>query len=75
MLIAKSAYNNTKNISTDYLLFQLNYGYNPQVYFKKKVNYCSKVELAEILFSELTNLITIYPQNFLNIQNILNKIP
>ena len=40
--IAEFAYNNTKNISTGYTPFELNYDFHPRVSYKEDVNPCSK---------------------------------
>ena len=34
LLMAEFAYNNSKNTSTDYILFELNFGYHPWVFLK-----------------------------------------
>ena len=39
--MAKFAYNNAKNASTGYRLFELNCGYHPCVFFEKNTNPCS----------------------------------
>ena len=62
--MAKFAYNNAKNVSTDYILFKFNYNYYPRVAFKKNVNpylrFCSANKPAE----ELKELIKVCYQNF-----------
>ena len=50
------AYNNAKNASTGFTPFKLNYGYHPRVFYKKDLNPCSKLKIAEELSSELRNL-------------------
>ena len=36
--MAKFAYNNTKNASTSYIIFKLNYGYYLCVFYKKNLD-------------------------------------
>ena len=52
-LIAEFAYNNAKNASTGHILFQLNYGYHPYVFYKKNLDLCSKSKTVKELFSKL----------------------
>ncbi len=60
LLIVKFVYNNTKNTSIDYTLFELNYGYNSNISYKKDNNLCLKLKSANKLLIELWKLITIY---------------
>lgn len=45
--MAEFTYNNAKNISTDYTLFKLNYGYPPRASYKEDVNLCSQSNSIE----------------------------
>ena len=55
--MAKLAYNNIKNTSTSYTLFELNYGYYPRILFKEDIDpysiSCSVNKLAEELRESL----------------------
>ncbi len=58
--MAKFSYNNTKNASIGYTLFELNYGYHLQVLFKEDVNFRSRFCFANKLAKELRKLIENY---------------
>ena len=47
------AYNNTKNASTGYIPFELNYGYHPYVFYDKDLDLRSKSRIAKKLSSQL----------------------
>ena len=53
MPIAEFAYNNTKNASSGYTQFELNYDYYPRVLFKENIDshlrFCSTDKLAKKL--------------------------
>ena len=66
--MAKFAYNNAKNTSTGHMFFELNCGYHPCISYKKNLDPCSKLRIAEEFFSELQKLITIYQQNLYHAQ-------
>ena len=51
--MAEFAYNNTKNASTSYLLFELNYRYYLCVSYKKDLNLRLKSKIMEKLSFEL----------------------
>ena len=51
--MAEFAYNNTKNASTGYTPFELNYDYHLRVFFKEDTNLCSKSKSVDELLSEL----------------------
>ena len=59
--MAEFAYNNTKNTSTDFTSFELNYGYHPRVFYKEEeiLNPCSKSKIAEKLSSKLRELMIV----------------
>ena len=61
--MAKFAYNNAKNISTTHAPFELNYGYHPQMSYKKKVDLRSNSKLAGELLAELRELIIVCWEN------------
>ena len=54
------AYNNAKNASTGYMLFELNCGYHPRVSYKENLNSRSQSKTVEKLSSELQNLMAAY---------------
>ena len=58
--MAAFAYNNTKNASTGYILFELNCRYHLYVFYKKVFNPHLKPKTTEKLFSEPQNLIAAY---------------
>ncbi len=57
--MAKFTYNNTKNLSTDHIFFELNYGYYLHVSYEEDVDLKSKSKLAEKLSTELRKQMTI----------------
>ena len=66
--MAKFAYNNAKNTSTDHTLFKLNYGYHPCVSYKEDLDPHSKSKTTEKLSSKLQNLMAVYQQNLYHTQ-------
>ena len=67
--IVEFTYNNSKNTSIGYTLFKFNCGYHLRISFEDEYNACSKSFLAKRLALELRELINIYHQNFLHIQD------
>lgn len=65
--MAKFAYNNIKNANISPTPFELNYGFYPQVLFKKDINLHSKSYLANKLVDKLRELMKVYYQNLLYI--------
>ena len=63
--MAEFAYNNAKNASTGYTLFELNCGYHPRVFYEKEeiLDPCSKSKTTEKLSSELWELMIVFQQN------------
>ena len=61
--IAEFTYNNAKNISTGYTLFELNCGYHPCISYKKDINSCSKSKSADDLASDLRELLAVCREN------------
>ena len=59
LLIAKFAYNNSKNASTGYMPFELNYGHYPQVFFEDNVDLGSRSCSAQELVKKLRKLMDI----------------
>lgn len=51
--MAKFAYNNVKNVSISYTLFEFSYKYYSQIFFQEKANQIQKFELAKKLIKEL----------------------
>ena len=51
------AYNNAKNNSIRYMLFELNYSYHLSVFYIKHINLYSKSKTANKLTKKLGNLI------------------
>ncbi len=68
--ITEFVYNNTKNAVTSHTLFELNYGFYPQISFKKDVDLCSRSRLANKLANELKKLIEIFCQNLFYVQEV-----
>ena len=56
--IAKFAYNNAKNLSTDYTPFGLNCGYHLRVSYKEDLDHCFKSKVIDKLAGKLKDLIT-----------------
>ena len=73
MLIAEFAYNNVKNASTGHTPFKFNCGYHPKIFFKKDIDLCSKSRSANKLTEKPKELIKVYCQNLLPIQNLQMK--
>ena len=66
--MAKFAYNNAKNASTDHTPFKLNCSYHPRVSFKEDINSCSRSKTANELLAELQKLMTIWLENLYHAQ-------
>ena len=58
--MAEFAYNSTKNASTGYMPYELNWSYHPDVTFKDNVDLHSRSYSADELAKELRELIDIY---------------
>ena len=63
--MAEFAWNNAKNTSTSYILFELNLSYYPKVLFENDDDLCSRSRFAEKLAKKLRELIEICYQNLL----------
>lgn len=59
LLMSKFVYSNAKNATTGNMAFELNYGYHPQVSYKKDINSRSKSKLADKLSVELQGLMIV----------------
>ncbi len=64
--IAEFAYNNIKNASTSYTLFELNCDYYSRDSFEKDIDPCLRSRSANKLAEQLRELIEIYYQNLLH---------
>ena len=71
--IVEFAYNNAKNASDGYTLFELNYGYHPRVYFKEDVDLQSRSRSANKLAEELRKLMKVCCQNLLHAQELQKR--
>ena len=71
--MAEFIYNNAKNASTGFTLFELNCGYHPRVSYKENLDPRLKSRTAEELFSELRELMTVYQQNLHHAQELRNR--
>ena len=58
--MAEFIYNNAKNVNTGHTLFELNYGFHPQVSFENDIDFCSRSCSADKLAKELKELMDIY---------------
>lgn len=61
--MAEFAYNNMKNVSISYILFELNYDYHPYISYKKNIDLCSKFKLTDDLANNLRQFMIIYWEN------------
>ena len=68
--MAKFVYNNTKNASTSYTLFELNCGYHSRVYFEENTNFCFNSKSANKLLAKLWELMTVCRENILHAQEL-----
>ena len=68
--MAEFTYNNAKNASTNYMPFEFNYGYHPQISYEEDVNPYSQSKLAEELANKLRKLMSIYKKNLQHAQKL-----
>ena len=61
--MTKFAYNNSKIASTNHMLFELNCGYQPRIFFEEDTNYCPQPKTADKLLAELQKLMIVYQKN------------
>ena len=66
--MAEFAYNKAKNASFGLTPFELNYGYHPQMFYKKNVKLCSKFKSANKLLTEPKELMIVCQKNFYHTQ-------
>ena len=62
--MAKFIYNNAKNASSSHILFELNYSYYSQMFYKKNIIFCFKSKLSDKLLAKLRKLVIVYKKNF-----------
>lgn len=67
--IAEFAYNNSKNASTNYTPFKLNFGYHSCIFYKKDINLHSRSKSADKLANELKKLIATCRNNLQHAQD------
>ena len=58
--MSEFAYNNTKNASTGYTLFELNCSYNLCVLFEKNIDPYSQSKIVDYLLAKLWELMIVY---------------
>lgn len=68
-LMVEFTFNHFRNATISYNLFELNYGYHLQVFFKDEYNTRLQFSLVNRLAIELRELINTYHQNLLHAQN------
>ena len=66
-------YNNAKNASTGYTLFELNCGYSPRVFYKEDLDPRSKSKTVEELSSKLQSLMAACQQNLYHAQKLQKR--
>ena len=71
--MAEFAYNNAKNASTGYTLFELNCGYHTRVSYKKDINPHFKCKAADELVKGLRNLMIAYKENLQHAQKLQKR--
>ena len=71
--MAKFAYNNAKNVSTDYISFELNCGYHFCVSYEENINPRSKSKSVDDLANDLRELIIICQKNLQQAQNLQKR--
>ncbi len=71
--MAEFAYHNTKNASTMYTFFELNYDYHPYASYKEVVDLRSYSKSAKELANELKDLITFMGKNLHHDQELQKR--
>ena len=61
--MAGLTYNTTRNASTEYAAFELNYEYYPYVFYKENINFHFGSKVANELTNKLRNLMILYRDN------------
>ncbi len=67
------AYNNAKNASTGYTLFQLNCGYHPKVSFEEDIDPRLRSRSINKPAEELRELMEVCCQNLLHVQELQKR--
>ena len=70
LLMAKFAYNNTKNASTGYTPFKLNCEYHPWVSYEEDIDPCFKSKSADKLSAKLQELMSVCQKNIHHAQEL-----
>ena len=70
--MAEFVYKNTKNASTSYTPFELNFSYHPRVSFEENIDHHSKSRFANKLAKELKKLIAVCCRNQLHVYELQN---
>ena len=73
LLIAKFAYNNTKNASTGHIPFELNCSYHSWMSYKDEVDFHPKSKLANKLSAELRELMIVCQENLHHAQEFQKR--
>ena len=68
--MAEFVYNNSKNASTGYTPFELNYGYYPRMLYEEEVNLRSQSKSVDELSEELRELMVICHENLHHAQEL-----
>ena len=68
--MAEFAYNNAKNISIGYTLFELNCSYHPCMSYKKNIDLYSRLKTANELLGKLQELMLTCRKNFYHAQKL-----
>lgn len=61
--MAEFAYNNTKNATTYFILFELNYDFQPEIYYKEDVDPRFKLKAANQLANKLWDRMSVSKKN------------
>ena len=69
-LMAKFAYNNSKNASIGHMFFKLNCSYQPRILYKEEVDYRSQSKSLDELAEELKELIIVCCENLYHTQEL-----
>ena len=71
--MAEFAYNNAKNASTGYTLFELNCGYHPRMSYEEDVDPRSQSQSADELSAELRELMIVCQENLHHAQELQKR--
>lgn len=74
LLIAKFAYNNTKNTNTGYISFKFNYNYYLYISYKIDINFYSKQKPENELAVEFEYLIAVCRDNLCYVQEVQKQV-